>query len=207
MKTTLSILIAGIGIGVSVFAAESSLEPLADPIPEKIVKGDITIALQRFARVPFTEDSGKPRQTNEAHARIQYMGPIPDGSGRLVINDLRGLLYITDEDGSAPTVFLDMRNQDIGFDDSMFPNETGLAGFAFHPEFAATGKSGFGKFYTSFSVSSDSGLANYLDDDDGNHASVIREWTADEPASNIFSGTHVRSFAWVSLIRTTISVT
>ena len=44
MKTTLSILIAGIGIGVSVFAAESSREPLADPIPEKIVKGDITIA-------------------------------------------------------------------------------------------------------------------------------------------------------------------
>ena len=189
MKTTLSILIAGIGIGVSVFAAESSREPLADPIPEKIVKGDITIALQRFARVPFTEDSGKPRQTNEAYARIQYMGPIPDGSGRLVINDLRGLLYITDEDGSAPTVFLDMRKQDIGFDDSMFPNETGLAGFAFHPEFAATGKPGFGKFYTSFSVSSDSGLANYLDDDDGNHASVIREWTADEPASNVFSGT------------------
>lgn len=189
MKTTLSILIAGIGIGVSVFAAESSREPLVDPIPEKIVKGDITIALQRFARVPFTEDSGKPRQTNEAHARIQYMGPIPDGSGRLVINDLRGLLYITDEDGSAPTVFLDMRNQDISFDDSMFPNETGLAGFAFHPEFAATGKPGFGKFYTSFSVSSDSGLANYLDDDDGNHASVIREWTADEPASNIFFGT------------------
>jgi glucose/arabinose dehydrogenase len=82
-----------------------------------------------------------------------------------------------------------MRNQDISFDDSMFPNETGLAGFAFHPEFAATGKPGFGKFYTSFSVSSDSGLANYLDDDDGNHASVIREWTADEPASNIFFGT------------------
>ena len=88
MKTTLFILIAGIGIGVSVFAAELSREPLADPIPEKIVKGDITIALQRFARVPFTEDSGKPRQTNEAHARIQYMGPIPDGSGRLVILSL-----------------------------------------------------------------------------------------------------------------------
>ena len=58
MKTTLSILIAGIGIGVSVFAAESSREPLADPIPEKIVKGDITIALQRFARVPLLRIPG-----------------------------------------------------------------------------------------------------------------------------------------------------
>ena len=125
---------------------------MEDPIPEKIVKGDIAIALAEFTRVPLSEDTEKPLQTNEAFARIQYMGPIPDGSGRLVINDLRGLLYITDEDGSGPTVFLDVRRQGVGFDDSMFPNETGLAGFAFHPEFAETGKPGFGKFYTSFSV-------------------------------------------------------
>ena len=188
MKTTLSILVTGIGICISAIGAESSREPLEDPIPEKIVKGDIAIALAEFTRVPLSEDTEKPLQTNEAFARIQYMSPIPDGSGRLVINDLRGLLYITDEDGSRPTVFLDVRRRSVGFDDSMFPNETGLAGFAFHPEFAETGKPGFGKFYTSFSVSSDSGLANYLDDDDGNHASVIREWTADDPGANVFSG-------------------
>ena len=189
MKTTFSILIAGIGISVSAFGAESRPEPLADPIPEKIQKGDITIALEEFTQLPQSVDSGNPQQTNLAYARIQYMLPIADGSGRLVINDLRGLLYITDESGATPTVFLDVREQDIDFDDSMFPNETGLAGFAFHPEYATLGKSGFGKFYTAYSSSSDSAVAKYLDDDAGNHESVIREWTAADPTANVFSGT------------------
>ncbi|SVE51295.1 uncharacterized protein METZ01_LOCUS504149, partial [marine metagenome] len=83
MKTTLSILVTGIGICISAFGAESSREPLEDPIPEKILKGDIAIALAEFTRVPLSEDTEKPLQTNEAFARIQYMGPIPDGSGRL----------------------------------------------------------------------------------------------------------------------------
>ena len=189
MKTTLSLLITAIGITASAFAAESRPEPLLDPIPEKIQKGNIAVALEEFTRVPQSVDSGNPRQTNTAYARIQYMLPIPDGSGRLVINDLRGLLYVTDESGATPTVLLDVREQEINFDDSMFPNETGLAGFAFHPEFATLGKPGFGKLYTAYSASSDSSVANYLDDDAGNHESVIREWTMNDPTANVFSGT------------------
>ncbi|MDP6414102.1 MAG: PQQ-dependent sugar dehydrogenase [Gammaproteobacteria bacterium] len=189
MKTTVSLLIVAIGITATAFAAESGPEPLLDPIPEKIQKGNIAVALEEFTRIPQSVDFGNPRQTNTAYARIQYMLPIPDGSGRLVINDLRGLLYVTNESGATPTVLLDVREQAINFDDSMFPNETGLAGFAFHPEFATLGKPGFGKFYTAYSASSDSGVANYLDDDAANHESVIREWTMNDPTADVFSGT------------------
>ncbi|MDD9891615.1 MAG: PQQ-dependent sugar dehydrogenase [Gammaproteobacteria bacterium] len=117
------------------------------------------------------------------------MTPLPDGSGRLVVNDLRGLLYLVSESGGEPSLYLDMRDYDIDFDDSMFPNETGLQGVAFHPDFAREGAIGYGKFYTAISVTSDSGVADYLDDNAENHESVVREWTTNDPAANSFAGT------------------
>ena len=169
-------------------AADSPIEAVSDPLPEPIEFGSISVTTAPFVRVPRSEDSSDVAMTNPAYARIQYMYPITDGSGRLMINDLRGILYITDSSGQEPAVFLDIREQDVGFDDSMFPNETGLAGFAFHPQFAATGTPGYGKFYTTFSASSESGMANYLDHDSESHESVVREWTAEDPSANQFRG-------------------
>jgi len=189
MKKVISAMIVGFCASSIASAAEIAPAPLHDPIPQKIQKGSITVVAEEFIRVPRTVDSNFVASTNEAYARIQYMLPIPDGSGRLVINDLRGLLYITDETGREPTVFLDIRDQNVGFDDSMFPNETGLAGFAFHPDFAARGSLGFGKFYTSYSASSNTGIADYLDDDSESHESVILEWNVNDPIANVFTGT------------------
>lgn len=188
MIKVISVLLVGLCGSFLANCAELTPEPLQDPIPEKIQKGSITVVAEEFVRIPRSVDSSSVASTNNAHARIQYMSPIPDGSGRLVINDLRGLLYITDETGRAPTVFLDLRDQNVDFEDSMFPNETGLAGFAFHPDFSQPGRAGFGKFYTSYSSSSGSGIADYLDDDAENHESVIREWTVDDPTANVFNG-------------------
>ena len=176
-------------IAAATIAIEAQVEPLADPIPEPIRKGDLVVAATRFVRAPGTADSALSAGTNAAFARIQYLTPLGDGTGRLVLNDLRGLLYITDENGMAPVTYLDIRTRDVGFDDSMFPNEAGLVGVAFHPQFAAAGTSGYGKFYTAYSARSDSGRADYLDDDAGSHESVIREWTAADPGANVFSGT------------------
>lgn len=180
---------ACLGATSCAFAAESLPEPIGDPIPERIEKGEIVVIAQEFLRLPQTLDSSAVRQTNDAYARLQYMYPIPDGSGRLVVNELRGVLYIFDEAANTLDAFLDLRDAGVGFDDSMFPNETGLAGFAFHPQFAQQGRPGYGKFYTAFSASSDSGEADYLDDDAENHESVIREWTASDATANVFSGT------------------
>lgn len=178
-----------LGFAVPGLAAEVLPDSLPDPIPERVTRGDIGVVAQEFLRVPQTLDSSDVPLTNQAYARIQYMRPIPDGSGRLVINELRGVLYIYDEAANTLDAFLDIRDAGIGFDDSMFPNETGLAGFAFHPQFGQPGRPGYGKFYTAFSASSESGTANYLDDNAESHESVIREWTATDADASVFSGT------------------
>ena len=188
MQLARALVITATIVIVGTFPADAQ-EALPDPIPEPIRKGDLVVEATEFVRAPRTEESALDSITNLAYARIQYMTPIGDGSGRLVLNDLRGVLYITDENGMAPVTYMDIRTLDVGFDDSMFPNETGIVGVAFHPQFADAGTPGFGKFYTAYSATSDSGHADYLDDDAESHESVIREWTTDDPAANVFSGT------------------
>lgn len=164
-------------------------EPLLDPIPEKIKPGEIVVAVEDFVRVPQSEDSSTQNNTNQAYARIQYIQPFGNTFGKLVINDTRGIIYLTDDRATEPHVYLDLREQDVDFFDAMFPNEMGLSGIAFHPEFTSIGKPGFGKFYTAYSATSASGTADYLDNDAGSHESVVREWTAYNPRGRTFSGT------------------
>ena len=179
-------------LSVVLAARHATAQPaaLADPILESIKPGDIVVTAREFVRAPKTLDSDpQAGGTNTAWARIQSLQPLPDGSGRLAFNDTRGLIYLTDMAGSPPTVYLDLRKYGgFGFVDSMFPNETGLAGFAFHPDFAKAGSAGYGKFYTAYSARSDSGRADYLDDDAASHESVIREWTTTDPGAMSFSG-------------------
>ena len=189
MHIARSLAMTAILVAAAVLPAGAQVEALPDPIPEPIRKGDLVVEATEFVRAPRTEESALDTITNLAYARIQYLMPIGDGSGRLVLNDLRGVLYITDENGMAPVTYFDIRTRDVGFDDSMFPNETGLVGVAFHPQFATAGTPGFGKFYTAYSARSDGGRADYLDDDAESHESVIREWTTDDPGANVFSGT------------------
>ena len=189
MKLSFNTLVIGLLFSLSTLAAESKPEPLSNPIPERIEKGEISVTVENFVQVPRTVESASPVQTNSAYARIQYMTPLPDESGRLIINDLRGVLYLTDETGGAPVTYLDLRNENVDFDDSTFPNETGLAGVAFHPDFSEQGEPGYGKFYTAYSAPSGTGVANYLESEADNHESVIREWTASNSENNVFSGT------------------
>ena len=171
-------------------------QPLVDPIPEPIVKGDLVVAVAPFVRAPPSVDPpDTPPYTNDAYARIQYLLPIPDGSGRLVFNDLRGQLYVTDAAGRPPVLYLDLRRQDVDFYNALYPQEAGLLGFAFHPQFAAEGKPGYGKLYVAFSAGPDSGVADYLDKSSDVHGSseaqenVVWEFTAADPTANVFRGT------------------
>ena len=172
-------------------------QPLADPLPDAIPKGAIVVAAVPFVRAPKTTDPAKPAGTNDAYARIQYLMPIPDGSGRLVFNDLRGFLYVTDASGRDPVVYLDVNAEDAGFYNTAYPNETGLLGFAFHPEFGEDGKPGYGKFYTAFTAVP-AGFGSSVDDaalrqlmfyvSGQDQEDVIREWTAADPAAGVFEG-------------------
>ena len=182
---------------IAAFAQEPP-QPLGDPLPDAIPKGDIVVAAVPFVRAPNTTDPAKPVGTNDAYARIQYLMPVPDGSGRLVFNDLRGILYVTDASGSEPVVYLDISHQDVGFYNAQYPNETGLLGFAFHPQFAQEGKPGYGKLYTAFTAVP-AGFGSNIDDaalkqlmfyvSGQDQEDVIREWTVADPAANVFDGT------------------
>ena len=161
---------------------------LEDPIPEPITKGDLVVEAVEFVRLPRTEDPNKLNLTNDAYARVQTMVAFPDGSGRLAVTDLRGLVYLTDQSGAPPSVYMDLRARDIDFFNDAFPNESGLLGFAFHPHFGQPGTPGYGRFYTAFSSGSDSGEADYLDESGSGQESVVREWTATDPAAGVFEG-------------------
>ena len=162
-------------------------QPLADPLPATIEKGALRIAAVPFVRATQTNDPVRPRGTNNAYARIQYLLPVPGGQ-RLAFNDIRGILYLTDHQGRPPTAYLDLRDQGVAFTNANFPNEAGFMGFAFHPQFAAVGEAGYGKLYTAFSARADSGVADY-EDVGATQDSVILEWTATDAEANVFAGT------------------
>ena len=195
--TAETIILTAMIAGSSVAEATVTIHPsdrnvrtrLRNPIKGRIKKGDIVLSAAPFVRAPQTEDPPHldGAATTDAYARIQYLKPVPGGN-RLAFNDLRGILYMTDADGSTPVVYLDLRDEDVGFETPFYPSETGLMGFAFHPEFAASGQPGYGKFYTTFSADQDSGSADYLDNI-GSHESVLREWTAADPDAATFAGT------------------
>lgn len=172
--------------------------PLQDPIPRKIQPGNIVVKAIPFLQVPRTHDPHDrvirqegipiPLALSKAHARLQYMLPIRDGSRRLAISDVRGILYVTDSAGKRLSTYLDLRKSTRDLSDA-FPNEAGLLGFAFHPDFGKKGAAGYGKLYTGYSATADSGPASYLESETLSHNSVIREWTTTDPAADTFSGT------------------
>ena len=83
-------------------------------------------------------------------------------------------------------VYLDLRREGLALHNHDFPNEAGLLGFAFHPDFAERGKRGHGKFYTAYSAAPET-LAEVISG--SNQESVIREWTIADPGATAFVGT------------------
>ena len=161
---------------------------LRNPIPEPIELGSITVNAVDFLRLPQTEDPIGTFNANRAFARIQYMKAAPDESGRLFVNDTRGVLYVTDTEELEATVYLDLRDEDVGFYPNAFPNEAGFQGFAFHPDFGNEEAAGYGKLYTAFSADPTSGTADWVEDPGSVQESVLMEWTAADPSTNVFKG-------------------
>ena len=193
---------SALGVGCFVAVATGATSPRGDnpwprgdnPLPAPIRKAELAVAAVPFARLPRSVDpplaqGTPPAWANAAYARIQSLTPVPDGSGRLAVNDLRGPLHMVPREGGASTLYLDHRTAAVGFQPDANPNESGFLGLAFHPEFAVAGKPGHGKFYTAYSASVPSGEADYLEASSNVQESVVREWTAADPAAPSFSGT------------------
>ncbi|MFE4061248.1 PQQ-dependent sugar dehydrogenase [Streptomyces sp. NPDC059096] len=161
-------------------------DPIDDPLPDPVVSRH-GLVLEEFAALPKSEPVPPPTDARlQRWARINYLGEVPDRSGRLYVPDLNGMLYLLDRAG-APRAYLDV-GAAVGPD---FWSHRGLgSGFgfvAFHPGFAHNGV-----FYTVHTEARDALTTKPVDlpaPATTRVHSVITEWTADDPASGTFSGT------------------
>ncbi len=172
--------------GSTATAVDDPDAPITDPIPDPIGTSTLGLVLEEYAQLPGTTPNGTvtDARIGSRHNRINYIGEVPDGSGRMYVPDLNGPLYLL-EDGE-PTVYLDVK--------ARFPNFLswrGLGsgfGFAtFHPEFEDNGR-----FYTVHTeVPTAPGESTYPPQalTGSSVTSVVTEWTANDPSADSFSGT------------------
>jgi len=166
--------------------APSDVGPLADPILAQPLAATIGLVLEEVVTMPQSHPSPNPTDPRlQRSSRINYLGEVPDGSGRLFVPDLNGRLYLLV--GGTARVYLDVGAQ-VGAD---FWDHRGLGtgfGFvAFHPDFRSNGR-----FYTVHTEARDA-LGTKTPDlpSQANpaHQGVLTEWTAADPGADAFTGT------------------
>ncbi|PXY28371.1 hypothetical protein BAY60_13235 [Prauserella muralis] len=165
-------------------------EPITDPVPEDPVPSRLGLVLEEYAQLPESEPTPAPTDVRlMRHNRINYIGEVPDGSGRMYVPDLNGPMYLI-ENGTQHT-YLDIKER---FGDYFSGRGLG-SGFGFvtfHPEFADNGK-----FYTVHTEDRDAIATKpptYPNQPNAFVQSVVTEWTADDPSADEFSGTQREIF-------------
>ena len=181
---TLLILVAAFALAAPPALAQQAVR---DPIPEQPIQSGIGLQLKQFTRLP--QSSTYPDPPVDArlvrYNRINYIGSVPDGSGRMYVPDLNGMLYMVKN--GQPHEYLDVGG---AFKPAFFSARGLGQGFgfvAFHPEFKTNGK-----FYTVHVEQAS--LAQRRPDltpEPGTiYHGVVTEWTADNPAADTFHGSH-----------------
>ena len=122
--------------------------------------------------------------------------PFPDGSGRLLVATLGGVLRLIDGGGTlVPVPFHDTTSA-ATINANNGNASFGLTSVAFHPDFAVAGAAGFGRFYTvepeitrtnpppDFpGIGADQGGSNPA------HDRVLYEYRMDDRSDDVFAGT------------------
>ena len=165
--------------------AFQSSTPVLDPVPEAPIPSSLALTVETFAVFPRSQPIPEPTDPRLVrHARINYLGELPDGSGRMFVPDINGALYLVTR--GTPSVYLDLATT---FAPDFFSGRglgQGFAFVAFHPEFARNGK-----FYT---VHTETG--NALDEKTPDlpaqaktlYHGIVTEWTTDDPKASTFHG-------------------
>ncbi|HEV8555124.1 MAG TPA: PQQ-dependent sugar dehydrogenase, partial [Actinophytocola sp.] len=183
----LAVLAAGAMVAFTAPPASAESVPVTDPIPEQPIVSNLALTLQEFAQFPQSAPTPAPTDPRLMRwARINYIGELPDRSGRLYVPDLNGKLYLVDRAGT-PHEYLDVAATFAPDFVSGRGLGTGFGFVAFHPEFARNGK-----FYTVHSEW-DAALTTKTPDltaqPNTRFHAVIDEWTATDPRAATFSGT------------------
>ncbi len=118
------------------------------------------------------------------------LSPMADGSGRLLVMTLGGVIRLIDPDsGLLPTPYLVTANGNT----QVAPANFGMVSIAVHPDFATPGAPGYRRFYTIETETAASGTPDFDDSLQqnafgGQHHDVIYEYTCDDPSADVFSG-------------------
>src|SRR5689334_5671447 len=81
-------------------------QPLLDPIPEDPTPTDLGLVLEEFTQFPKSEPFPPTTDARLVRwARINFIGDVPDGSGRMYTPDLNGTLYMVKQ--RTPDPYLD----------------------------------------------------------------------------------------------------
>lgn len=152
--------------------------PFRDPIPESIEWGNLVIHVEEWLTFPWTKEGNKK-------TRINAMKPSVDGTDRLWVCDLEGLLYFIEDDHIH--TYLDVRDHL-----AEFYAEKGLGGglnfFAFHPAFKTNGR-----FYTVHSELPGKKEADFVGKDYENVSAldgILLEWKTEDSTASTFKGTY-----------------
>ncbi|MFA9432404.1 PQQ-dependent sugar dehydrogenase [Egicoccus sp. AB-alg2] len=163
--------------GASSSALATGDAPVADPVPDRPVASGIQVTLAPYVTIPASNPTTPT-------ARINYLGEVPDGSGRRYVPDLNGVLWLVDD--GEPVRYLDpasllprfVRSPGLG---------SGLGFVAFHPDFANNGR--FYTVHTEDGMAADVPRPSLPSPSTSPLHGVVTEWRAEDPAAATFSGT------------------
>ena len=114
-----------------------------DPIAESITASGLAIDIVDIAQLPTSRERGD----RGGLANTNILVHAGDNSGRVFVNDMRGKIYVLENDRLLDEPFLDLTAVN---DVRLRTNNVfqGFTTFAFHPDFARPNSPGFGKLYT-----------------------------------------------------------
>ncbi len=158
-------------------AAQTTDDPFPAPIPR--TEGVVTVGLEEFATLPDADGEA---------ARMMLLVDEP-GTGRLFVNDMRGIVYAVSYDGATVTEYLDLREPRWGLDVEASRRERGFQSFALHPQFGVPGAPGYGKLYAYTDSSNTAPVADFVPGGGGDaQDTILLEWTAGDAAAATYDG-------------------
>ncbi len=159
-------------------------EPVSDPIPEDPARSSLGLVLEEYHQFPKSEPQPAPTDARlMRHARINYIGDVPDGTRRQYVPDLNGPLYLLDR--GQRSLYLDLKAEFPDFYSGRGMG-SGFGFVTFDPEFEKNGK--FYTVHTEKGGAADTKPTTYPAQPNTFMRGVVTEWTADDPDANTFTG-------------------
>lgn len=158
--TGVASLVRGVSVAL-LLASVARAEPVNDPFPQKIAKGDVRVELAPVARGLVSP---------------VLLLPLPGEGQKLVVVDQVGLVRVIDKGTLREEPFLDIRERLVKLNADF--DERGLLGLAFDPDFQKVSAPGHDRVFTysSEAVTKPADFPIVHGKEAPNHQSVIASW-------------------------------